>query len=140
MAIRPAKISDYDDLRPLFDEILSLSPFPHLELQEDHMRRMWVMSCAMPVFFNMVSVDDHDKARGVLAGIIEKNVWGANVATDILSYSKWDTHKLILKFKRWAAENKADAVMITELTGNPRYQSLISSCGFDQIGTVYRGQ
>lgn len=137
--VRDARSSDYKDLRPLFDEVHKLSPYAHAELDEPYMRRMFSMAAAMPNFFFQVSVDGKDRARGLLAGHISPNVWGVNVATDILSFSKRDTGTLIKNFRKWAKEKGAEFVTISEVTGNPRYKKLICNLGFDQVGTIFSG-
>lgn len=135
--IRDAHMSDYDTLKPFFDEVHKITPFADIPLDESHMRRMFAMATSMPVFFCKVSVNHEDEIQGMFAGYIETNIWGAKVATDILVVVGRETDKLIDTFKKWAHAKDADLTIITELTNNSRYKKLIKRSKFHRIGTVY---
>jgi hypothetical protein len=135
--IRRAKMSDFDHLVPLLPLVHQRSPFKDIPLDDDHMRRTFAMAVAMPAFFCEVSVDDEDKPRGLFAGGIDVNVWGARVATDVLVLEGRETNVLINRFYDWAKSVGADIVTLTEVTNNPRYKKLIKLSEFSRIGTVY---
>jgi hypothetical protein len=135
--IRPAKFEDFNQVYPLFEKVFAQSPFAgRLELQRLHIQRMFAGGCVMPAFFCEV-VEHDDEIVGFMAGIVQENIWGVKMATDLFVYSEKDTHKLLRKFRTWAKEQGAEAISITNISGEPRYSELVERLGATPIGETF---
>jgi len=135
--IREATFDDYETLMPEFKRVHELTPFKNIPIDEDHVRRMFVMAISMPNFFCMVSVDKNDKAKGLVAGLIDVNVFGVKVATDIIVAGDSGIPSLLKAFKDWSIGKGAEMFSITEISNNPRYRKLIEITGLNNAGGIY---
>lgn len=136
--IREAAISDYQPVRRLVIEAFSHTPFAgKVPLNENHVQRTFANSIAMPNQFSWVSEDESGELQGVLIGALHANAWGAPIASDVINYARQDTHRLILKFQRWAKKAGAVAVVLNTEVENERLDQLITHMGLPIIGQIH---
>ena len=134
--IRPATLADYPKLIPLFQQALDNSPFTNKKLDLLHIQRLITVALATPNFFcEVVEVDG--EITGVLGGSIYRNAWGALVASDIIFYATGGSGSLLRHFKAWAKSMDAEAIIVTDLSGNRRFNKLINCLGLSPVGKTF---
>ena len=134
--IRPATVDDFDTLKTLFQEAYDGASQVSGEIDWEHGRRMLAYGVTFPNFHCEV-VEHNGEVVGVMGGMINKNIWGAATAMDLITYSKRETPGLIRRFIQWAESQNADFIHITSLANNPRYSKLIKRLGFAQTGVNF---
>jgi len=134
--IRKSKISDFEQLEPLFIETHKQTSFKNSPIDIPHMKRVFAVVTAMPNLFCEV-VEHEGKVVGVLGGGVDKNAWGTIIAMDLFFISGKESHALLRRFKQWAKDNNAWAVHITSLVENDRYDSFLMKMGFKKAGQCF---
>lgn len=136
MEIRDAIFNDLQDLLPLAHKAHERSPLAGIPMNDAIMQRNFVVAMTFDSGFAKV-IEHNGKVVGGLTGVIAENHCGIRCAQDMFNYSKGGSDKLIKAFKLWAEVRGAQFIQITDLSGNPRYQRLITDLGFAPGGTNF---
>ena len=134
--IRDATPADFQAALPVGLQAHRQSPLGFIEPDLLQMERTWISFTVQDGYFSRV-VEHDGEIVGVMLGGIFPGTSGGRMAHDVLCYARRDSDKLIREFYEWAIARGADVVLITDMSGSPRYRKLIERMGFDSIGTHY---
>lgn len=132
MIIRDAKFPDLEALLPLMHEAHEKSVFADIPMNDATVQRSFVIAIQFGQFAK-VSVRG-GKVVGAMVGMIGENAYGIRCAQDLFCYSRGGTDLLIKAYKLWARDKGVQFAQITDLSGEVRYQKLITGLGFEPAG------
>jgi hypothetical protein len=138
MLLRDATFEDLEALMPLAREAHLQSIFAGMEMNEAAVQRSFVTSIQFDVCFAKV-IEKDGAVLGGLVGLVTENHFGIRCAVDLFNYSKGGTDLLIKSFMGWSEARGARFVRITDLSGNPRYQTLLTELGLIPSGINFVG-
>lgn len=135
MKLRDATFADLDALLPLVREAHANSIFAEMEINEATVQRNFVIAIQFGQFAKVVVNDS--AVVGGMVGMMGENNLGIRCAQDLFCFSRGGTNQLIKAYKAWARERGAQFSQITDLSGESRYQKLITGLGFQPAGTNF---
>ena len=138
MLLRDATFKDLEALLPMAREAHLQSIFAGLEMNESIVQRNLVIAIEFQQGFAQV-IEKDGEVLGGLVGIVTSNHLGVRCAQDLFNYSSGGTDLLLKSFMKWAHEKGAAFVSITDLSGKPRYQRLLTELGLHPSGVNFVG-
>lgn len=134
--IRTARPEDFERAKKVIEAAHAGCAFSHIPIDWLNIERLWIAITAQPTTFSMV-VEKDGEIVGALLACITYGTFGGRIATDILNYSKAESHKLLKLFLLWADQHGADDVDITDISGSDRYRRLLHVLGLRSVGGKY---
>ena len=135
--IRVARPDDFERARGVIEAAHSVSAYSHIPIDWLNVERLWIAVTAQPTTFAMVVEKDDGEIVGVLAACIMQATFGGRIATDIINYSKAESHKLVRLFLLWAEQSGADDVQLTDISGSDRHRRLLVALGLHHVGNQF---
>ena len=138
--IRVARPDDFERARGVIEAAHSVCAYSHIPIDWVNVERLWIAVTAQPTTFAMV-VEKDGEIVGALLACMMSATFGGRIATDIINYSKAESHKLARLFLLWAEQNGADDVQLTDISGSDRHRRLLKALGLHHAGNQFsRGQ
>jgi len=134
MELRDATFDDFPFLLDIMREVHDESVFKGMVMNEAIVQRNFVVAMSFGDGYAKV-IEHKGRIVGGLVGMIANNQFGIRCAQDLFNHSLAGTDRLIKDFLRWAQIRDSQFVLITDLTGNPRYVKLCRTLGLEAIGT-----
>lgn len=138
MMLRDATFQDLEALLPLARVAHLQSIFAGMEMNDAIIQRNLVTAIQFEDGFAKV-IEKDGEVLGGLVGIISENHFGIRCAQDLFNYSRGGTDLLIKAFTKWAEVRSCRFVQVTDLSGNRRYQSLLTELGLAPSGINFVG-
>ena len=121
--IRDITFDDYDELLTLAKGIDQFKIAVFADADDSCIRRTFAL-CVHNGFAKVVV--RHNKIIGCMFGVVKVNHWGVPCSFDLMTYSTFETPKLLRLFIEWSKLNGAKDVIISNTTGSERYNKLIN--------------
>jgi hypothetical protein len=134
MELRDATFNDFPELLEIMRQVHEDSVFKGMAMNDATIQRNFVVAMSFDDGYAKVA-ERNGEIVGGLVGMIADNQFGIRCAQDLFNHSLVGTDRLIKDFLHWASVRDTRFVLITDLTGNPRYVKLCQALGFEAIGT-----
>jgi len=135
--IRDATADDYDQVARLAESAIKSSALSDIEPDAATMIRVFAVCCSTDNGFGKV-VERNGKITAAMFAVVTKNQVGAMVASDLMTAGRLGIDLLLDEYRKWAVCRGASVVLVSNISGNTRYDKLIEEKGYEQIGKIYR--
>jgi hypothetical protein len=129
------KFEEFDDMVPLMKKAYEGTEHAGVEPDIMHLKRQFLYCLSYPNFFIRVA-ERQGKVVGVLAAVATPNVWGEMAAMPLISYSAYETDKLISEYEKWARDMKCQILTLVTLNERPRYKRIAEHKGLKGCGEI----